>query len=91
MGHSRPKPQRLASKLLAIRKHLGASQSEMAKLLKFSKGAARLSEYESGTRVPDLFTLLHYGKVAKVRVEMLIDDELELIIPERRKRARSIS
>jgi transcriptional regulator with XRE-family HTH domain len=89
MGHPRPKPQNLASKLLAIRRHLGASQSEMVKLLKFHKSIARLSEYESGTRVPDLLTLLQYAKVARVRVEALIDDAVDVSLRERKKRIRS--
>ena len=49
MGKQRKKPKRLAEKLLAIRQRLGVSQSQLAKLLEFDKGAARISEYEHGT------------------------------------------
>ena len=74
----RPKPKHLPAKLLAIRQKLGASQSEMAKLLEFKKGCARMSEYESGAREPDLLLLLRYARLAHVSVDVLIDDELEL-------------
>ena len=74
----RTKPQHLPRKLLAIRQRLGASQSEMAKLLDSKRGAARMSEYESGAREPDLLVLLRYAKVGRVRLDALIDDEREL-------------
>lgn len=47
----RSRPKRLAAKLFAIRKQLGLSQSELATQLEFDKGAARISEYESGARM----------------------------------------
>jgi hypothetical protein len=40
--------------------------------------AARISEYESGTREPSLWMLLAYGRVARVHVEALIDDDATL-------------
>jgi hypothetical protein len=40
--------------------------------------AARISEYESGVREPSLWMLLAYGRVARVHVEALIDDEAAL-------------
>ena len=46
----------------------------MAKLLEFKKGAARMSEYESGVREPDLLVLLRYARLAHVSVDVLIDD-----------------
>jgi transcriptional regulator with XRE-family HTH domain len=49
----------------------------MAKLLEFKRGAARMSEYESGAREPDLLVLLRYARLAKVSVESLIDDKLD--------------
>lgn len=36
---------------------------------------ARISEYESGAREPSLRILLAYGRVARVHLETLIDDE----------------
>jgi hypothetical protein len=37
----------------------------MAKLLAFKKQPARLSEYESGVREPELFLLLRYANLRK--------------------------
>jgi transcriptional regulator with XRE-family HTH domain len=78
MGNRRPKPARLAAKLLAIREHLGLSQVQMAKLLNPHLAYHRLSEYESGRREPNLMLLLQYARLAKVPVENLIDDDLDL-------------
>ena len=82
MGHKRRgKPKRLAEKLLAVRRKLGASQSQLAKLLDFGKGTARFSEYEHGTREPDLITLLKYAKLAHISINVLVDDDVELRFP----------
>lgn len=78
MGNRRPKPERLAAKLLAIRQHLGMSQIKMAKLLDADMLYARISEWESGRRVPNLMLILKYARLAKVPVENLIDDNLDL-------------
>ena len=40
--------------------------------------AARISEYESGVREPSLWMLLAYGRVARVHLETLIDDNATL-------------
>lgn len=74
----REKPRRLAGKLLAIRQQLGASQTEMAKLLKLKKTYTVISSYERGTREPNLLVILRYARLAKVPVEALIDDKLNL-------------
>lgn len=74
----RPRPQRLATKLLAIRQGLCFSQSEMIRLLRVQVSTARISEYESGTREPSLIVLLRYAKVAGVCVDELIDDDVQL-------------
>ena len=72
----RPKPQRLAAKLLALRKGLKLSQPKCGKLL----GVAyeRISEYERGRREPNVMLILKYARLAQVPVENLIDDDLEL-------------
>lgn len=58
----------------------------MAKrLLKFNQGAARVCEYEHGTRESSLLTLLGYSKVAHVSVNVLIDDDKELKFPKNLK------
>jgi transcriptional regulator with XRE-family HTH domain len=76
---SRNRPQKLARKLLQIRNTLGLSQAQLLRRL----GAdgftpARISEYESGVREPSLWMLLAYGRVARVHVEALIDDDANL-------------
>lgn len=76
--HPRPKPKHLAAKLLAIRQRLGVSQSEMVRLLNARFTTARISEYESGIREPNLLTILAYARAAKVTVEKIIDDELTM-------------
>ena len=74
----RSKPERLAAKLLAIRQHVGVSQHKMAQLLETNQPYIRLSEYEHGKREPNLMLLLKYARLAKVPVENLIDDNLDL-------------
>lgn len=74
----RPKPQRLAEKLLAIRRYLEASQTEMAALVGHYITPARVSECERGIREPNLLVLLSYARLARVNVELLIDDKKEL-------------
>ena len=74
----RARPKYLGPKLLTIRRRLGLSQSQMARLLKFKTSYARVSEYESGTREPNLLVLLRYSEIAGVHLETLIDDRLKL-------------
>ena len=83
----RPKPQHLAEKLLAIRRELEASQSEMSALLGYYITPSRVSEYEHGTREPSLMVLLEYARLGRVTVELLIDDKKEL--PQRFKHEQS--
>ena len=74
----RPKPERLAEKLLAIRKQLHFSQSQLARKLDLDKSNARISEWESGIREPDLLVLLSYARAAKICTCVLIDDNADL-------------
>ena len=79
MGRTmREKPKKLARKFLAIRQDLGASQTEMAKLLNLPGAYTAVSAYELGTREPDLPVLLRYAKLAGVSTDVLIDDKLDL-------------
>jgi transcriptional regulator with XRE-family HTH domain len=79
----RPRPARLAEKLLQIRTSLGLSQSEMLKLLGLHEKlfASAVSGYEIGTREPPIPVLLKYARIAGVPMEALADDNLDL--PER--------
>jgi len=87
----RKKPKRLGEKLLAIRFKLEVSQSQLAKLLEFDKGVARISEYERGNRGPDLMTLLKYSELARVSMNVLADDTRELKFPESWKRPKRVT
>ena len=80
MGNPRPKPERLAEKLLQIRNALGLSQTEMLKQLGVEDLIEyhSISKYELGKREPLLAILLQYARVAGVHMEDLVDDELDL-------------
>src|SRR5438270_13062801 len=80
MGHARPKPSRLAEKLLQIRNALGLSQTEMHRRLGVEDLIEyhAISKYELNKNEPPLVILLQYARVANVYVEVLIDDELDL-------------
>ncbi len=74
----RSRPEHLPEKLLSIRQQLGLSQAGLVELLQFKPDYHRVSEYESGRREPNLLVLLSYARLARVAVESLIDDELDL-------------
>ena len=79
MGRSRRnKPVKLSRKLLAIRKRLRMSQTEMARALELKVHYSAVSNYELGTREPDLIIVLRYARLAGVPMEMLVDDTLNL-------------
>jgi transcriptional regulator with XRE-family HTH domain len=77
---SRPKPKRLAAKLLQIRNSLGLSQNEMLRSLGLADGLFRsaVSGYELGTREPPLPVLLKYAQLAGVCLDVLVNDELDM-------------
>jgi transcriptional regulator with XRE-family HTH domain len=74
------RPERLAEKLKQIREKLNLSQNEMLDQLGFKERLFRsnISQYELGTREPSLLVLLAYARLAKISVDVLIDDELDL-------------
>lgn len=82
MGKSqRPKPKRLAEKLLAIRVSLGLSQNELIRRLNFKDlelVQGTISTYELGKREPSLPLLLAYARLAGISTDALIDDNLDL-------------
>lgn len=77
---ARPKPARLAEKLLQIRVALSLSQNGMLARLGLDEKLFRsaISGYELGTREPPLPVLLKYAEEAGVWVDVLINDELDL-------------
>ncbi|HKY44914.1 MAG TPA: helix-turn-helix transcriptional regulator [Pyrinomonadaceae bacterium] len=80
MGNPRPRPLRLAEKLLRIRTGLGLSQTQMLDRLGLGESMhyGRISEYEQDKREPTLMTLLAYAHAAGVHLEDIVDDNLEL-------------
>jgi len=79
----RYRPKNLGRKLFKIRYALGLSQSEMIRRLGAEElfSTARISEYETGIREPSLWVLLAYGRVARIHLELIIDDEA--VLPEK--------
>jgi transcriptional regulator with XRE-family HTH domain len=80
MGYARPKPKRLAGKLLQIRTALGLSQTDMWRRLGLEGGVTydRISKYETGKNEPPLLVLLDYARIAGVNTEALIADDIDL-------------
>ena len=74
----REKPMRLASKLKAIRESLGVSQTGMKHLLNYPGPYTRVSEWELGKRQPPMTIVLAYARAARVQMEQIVDDQLEL-------------
>lgn len=78
MGHSRPRPKRLAAKLLQIRRSLGLSQTQMVQRLGVDTPYTNLSKWELDRNEPNLMVLLAYSRLTGIPVETLIDDDLDL-------------
>lgn len=77
MGHARPRPKRLAEKLLQIRISRELSQSQIAERVGIVDYTI-ISKYEHGLNEPPLMTLLAYAKFAEIPVESLIDDQIHI-------------
>jgi len=80
MGSARPRPRRLAEKLLQIRQSLGLSQSEMIKQMGVGHMIhyPNISKYELDKNEPPLMILLAYAKLAQVHLEVIVDDNVDL-------------
>ena len=80
MGSARPRPKRLAEKLLQIRNALGLSQTELLHRLGVEDQILynRISDYERDENEPSLMILLQYARLAGVNAEALMDDDLDL-------------
>jgi len=76
----RVQPRFLGRKMRIIRETLGLSQNEMLRRLQLDDEFTRseISAYERGVREPPSKVLLRYSSVARVWVNVLIDDELNL-------------
>ena len=71
---------RLAEKLLAVREAFGDSQNGLIGRLGLEDEIMQsdLSAFERGTREPPLHVLLRYSELARVWVNALIDDDVDL-------------
>jgi transcriptional regulator with XRE-family HTH domain len=76
-------PARLGEKLLQIRTALGLSQDGMLRRLGLAEDYGRhyISGFETGEREPSLPVLLKYSEAARVWINALVDDKVNL--PER--------
>ena len=88
---NRPRPARLAEKLLTIRNQIdgGLSQNEMLRKLDLQNDLERdrISKYERDMLEPPWYVLLRYSRAANIYLEVLVDDELNLpeTLPGKRK------
>ena len=80
MGHARPRPKRLAEKLLKIRQALGVSQSALIYRLGVKLTPNNISKYEHNLNEPPTDVILAYARLADVPLEQLVDDEIELVL-----------
>jgi transcriptional regulator with XRE-family HTH domain len=80
MGAKNLRPKRLAEKLKKIRNSLKLSQNELIERMGFTGVIfqGNISQYELGRREPPLSVLLAYARLAKVHIDDLVDDELDL-------------
>jgi hypothetical protein len=86
MGNPRNRPKLLPAKLLAIREFLKVGQTVMAGKLQFEIlshcrrqyriDPARISEYETGRREPNLFVLIAYARLGHIHMETVADDRV---------------
>lgn len=77
----RVKPERLAEKLRAIRIDRGLTAEELIRNLNCPKVTlyrSSIAEFENGKREPPSLVLLAYARLAKIPMEILVDDELAL-------------
>ena len=76
----RSRPERLAGKLLSIRRDLDLSQSQLIKALGLEGKLSiqRVSDFELGEREPPIRLVLSYARLAGVFADVLIDDDLDL-------------
>jgi transcriptional regulator with XRE-family HTH domain len=77
----RAMPKKLGKKLRQIREQLGMSQREIVTALNYTATplrASQISQYENGQREPTMMLVLVYARLARVPMEVLVDDKLKL-------------
>lgn len=77
---ARRNPERLAEKLLTIRKALNLSQRVLIRRMGLENDLtqAEVSMFESGRRIPGLLVLHEYARIAGVWMDVLVADDLDL-------------
>jgi transcriptional regulator with XRE-family HTH domain len=77
---ARPKPARLAAKLLTIRKKLGLSQNGLIRRFGLEDDLAQdyISKYERAALEPPLYVLCAYADLANVTLDCLARDSVDL-------------
>lgn len=77
---ARPKPARLAAKLLTIRKKLGLSQNGLIRRFGLEDDLAQdyISKYERAALEPPLYVLCAYADLANVTLDCLARDSIDL-------------
>lgn len=83
MGSARrPRPKRLAEKLLAVRNKIdgGLSQNELIRRLGLENDVERerISKFERGVLEPPLYILCAYADAANIYLEIIVKDEFDL-------------
>jgi transcriptional regulator with XRE-family HTH domain len=77
----RAMPKKLGKKLRQIREQLGMSQRQIVEALNYTATplrASQISQYENGQREPTMMLVLAYARLARVPMEVLVDDKLKL-------------
>jgi transcriptional regulator with XRE-family HTH domain len=77
---ARRRPRRLAEKLLTVRRAFSDSQNGLVRRLGLTNDLTQsdISAFERGTREPPLYVLLRYSELARVWVNVFIDDSVNL-------------
>jgi transcriptional regulator with XRE-family HTH domain len=74
-------PAKQGRKLKAIREHLGLTQEQLINRLdcpSIPLHTGTITYYEKNIRDPSSIVLLQYARLAKVPMETLVDDKLDL-------------
>lgn len=72
-------PEKLSAKLRRIREALQLSQYQLPKELGVPDLArSNIAGWELGTKVPPMYIILRYARLANVCAEVLMDDEIDL-------------